>query len=108
MNVLSRERLSRIMSLMSHRFVSCSIFVVAMLSLLPDHAVTAGPKPPPVEKPGIARFDPPPLDEIDAKAGWIDMPVLDSLFLLREKQKGEASLATVAEALSLANDSDEA
>src|SRR6185369_11840866 len=67
--------------------------VVLLPALLagPTGAVAAE-KPPRVEKPGVEAFDPPALEEIDAKAGWIDMPVLDSLALLRDKQKGETPL----------------
>src|SRR5262249_834502 len=49
--------------------------------------------------------DAPPLAEIDAKADWVDQPVLDGLELLRERQAKETPLATVAEALQLKNDS---
>jgi peptide/nickel transport system substrate-binding protein len=55
----------------------------------------------------IEAFDPPSLEEIDAKAEWIDKPVLDSMELLRQKQAGETPLASVKEALSLRNEDDE-
>jgi peptide/nickel transport system substrate-binding protein len=56
----------------------------------------------------VADFSPPPLAELDAKAEWIDRPVLDGMALLREKQAGETPKATVEEALALKNDSSEA
>jgi peptide/nickel transport system substrate-binding protein len=55
----------------------------------------------------LKPFTPPPLAEIDAKAEWVDQPVLDSLVLLRERQKDETPLATVQEALKLRNTSPE-
>jgi peptide/nickel transport system substrate-binding protein len=48
-------------------------------------------------------FVPPPLAELDAKAGWIDQPVKDTLQMLREKQAGEKPTTTVAQALALKN-----
>ena len=57
-------------------------------------------------------FKPPTLEELDAEVekngGWLDGEVLNSIDLLRERQKGEEPLATVEEALKLRNDSDEA
>ena len=54
----------------------------------------------------LEPFDPPPLAELDAKAGWTDQPVLDSMELLREYQKTLGKpLVTVEEALKLKNDS---
>ena len=47
----------------------------------------------------IEPFDPPTLDELNAQVEWVDQPVLDSMVLLRERQKGEEVLATVAQAL---------
>jgi len=56
----------------------------------------------------LEPFAPPPLAELDAKAGWIDQPVLDSMELLREYQKKLGKpLVTVQEALKLKNDSPE-
>ena len=56
----------------------------------------------------LEPFDPPPLAELDAKAGWIEGPVLDSMELLREYQKTLGPpLVTVEEALKLKNDSPE-
>jgi len=51
----------------------------------------------------LEPFDPPTLEELDARAEWIDQPVLDSTELLRARQKGEKVLATVEQALSLRN-----
>src|SRR3990172_1563844 len=56
----------------------------------------------------VKPFDPPTLEELDARAEWIDQPVLDSLVLLGERQKDEPVLATVEEALALKNTSPEA
>lgn len=56
----------------------------------------------------LEPFDPPTLEELDAKAEWEDQPVLDGLELLRERQAGEPMLVTVQEALSMKNNSDEA
>ena len=56
----------------------------------------------------IEPFDPPTLDDLDAKADWQEMPVLDSMELMKERQAKEEQLATYEEALSLRNDSDEA
>jgi len=50
-------------------------------------------------------FTPPPLEALDRDAKWIDRPVRDGLALLREQQKGEPVLASVAEALALRNES---
>lgn len=61
-------------------------------------------KPAEPEKP----FTPPPLAELDARAEWIDMPVGDTLQMLRDKQADEKAQATAAEALRLRNASAEA
>ena len=53
----------------------------------------------------LEPFDAPKLVDIDAKAGWIDRPVLDSLELLRKQLETEPPLATVKEALDLKNES---
>ncbi len=64
----------------------------------------ADQKQPAANKPAEeGPFVPPPLADIDAKAGWIDQPVKDTLHLLREKQAAEKPLATVAQALALKN-----
>ncbi len=62
------------------------------------------PPPPPAAGP----FVPPPLDELERAATWIDRPVKDGLVMLREQQAQETQLCTVADALKLANDSDAA
>jgi peptide/nickel transport system substrate-binding protein len=56
----------------------------------------------------IKPFKAPTLEELDKQAQWIDQPVLDSLVLLRQRQKGEKPLVTTEEALRLKNDSKEA
>lgn len=56
----------------------------------------------------LEEFKAPPLAELDAKAEWIDNPVLDGLELLQAEQKKSTPPATVAEALALKNDSDAA
>src|SRR5262249_50400058 len=48
-------------------------------------------------------FVPPPLSELDAKAGWTDQPVKDTLQMLRDKQAAEKPLVSVAQALALKN-----
>jgi len=60
---------------------------------------TATP-PPAVEE----SFEPPALETIDRDARWIDRPVKDALTLLRAEQDAEPLKATVAEALTLRND----
>jgi peptide/nickel transport system substrate-binding protein len=54
----------------------------------------------------LEPFTPPPLADIEAKAGWTDLPVVDAMDRLRERQAGEKPEVTVAEALALKNDSD--
>ncbi|MCA9040520.1 MAG: peptide-binding protein [Planctomycetaceae bacterium] len=56
----------------------------------------------------IDQFDPPSLEELNASVTWKDMPVLDGMELMRERQAKEEVLATVEEAKKLKNDSDEA
>lgn len=56
----------------------------------------------------LQPFDPPSLEELEAKVEWEEQPVLDSLELMRERQAGEPLLATVEEALALRNTSPEA
>lgn len=51
----------------------------------------------------VEPFTAPELSELEKSVEWIDQPVLDSLELLRERQKGETPLATVDEALALRN-----
>ena len=60
------------------------------------------------DAPLLEPFDPPTLAELDAKAEWIDRPVVDPLQLLRDHQAKSPALATVAEALKLRHDSAEA
>ncbi|QDU81993.1 Oligopeptide-binding protein AppA precursor [Polystyrenella longa] len=55
----------------------------------------------------VEPFDPPTLEELDAKAEWEEMPVLDSMKLMQERQAKEEPLATYDEAISLKNNSDE-
>ena len=51
----------------------------------------------------IKAFDPPTLEELNAKVQWVDRPVIDAAPLLRERQAKEKQLATVEEALKLHN-----
>lgn len=55
----------------------------------------------------LEPFDPPSLEELEAKVEWEDRPVYDALKVMRELQAKEPQLATVDEALKLKNDSDE-
>jgi peptide/nickel transport system substrate-binding protein len=52
-------------------------------------------------------FVPPPLEEIDAKAHWVQMPVVNSLEKLTKHLETIKPLATPAEALALKNNSNE-
>jgi hypothetical protein len=91
--------------------------LIAGCSRPPDDPI-AGAKPEPIATatadvvPPAAReaeaFEPPPLEQLQANATWIDRPVRDGLALLRAAQEKEPALATVAEALDLENDSAEA
>lgn len=56
----------------------------------------------------LEPFDPPSLADLDAQVTWEPQPVLDAFEMLREEKAKETPLATVAEALSLRNDSPEA
>ena len=56
----------------------------------------------------VDDFTPPTLEELNAQVTWKDMPVLEGMELMREKQAGEKPLVTVEEALALKNDSPEA
>lgn len=51
-----------------------------------------------------APFVPPPLADLDAKAGWKPLPVLDARKLLRQQLATEKPLVSVEEALKLRND----
>jgi peptide/nickel transport system substrate-binding protein len=56
----------------------------------------------------LEPFTPPPLEEIDRKAEWIDRPVLDSIELMRQHQQAQgAPKLSVLQALALRNDSRE-
>ncbi|MFZ5829836.1 MAG: peptide-binding protein [Planctomycetota bacterium] len=55
----------------------------------------------------LEPFTPPTLAELDAKAEWVDMPVLDSMELLRQRQADEKQLVSVSEAIKLRNTSEE-
>jgi len=92
------------------RFVAAGIGAVALAALPASGSgeLRAADAPPAINTPGVEAFQPPPLAEIEAKAAWTDMPVVDAMKRLREKQGGETPPVAVAEALSLANDSDEA
>jgi peptide/nickel transport system substrate-binding protein len=56
----------------------------------------------------VEPFDPPGLEELDAKVEWIEQPVRDSMDLLRQRQAKEQMTITAGEALQLRNDSPEA
>jgi len=53
--------------------------------------------------PLLEPFDPPPLDEIEAKVKWVDQRVVDTMELRREDEKDIKPLVTVEEALELKN-----
>lgn len=55
---------------------------------------------------GLQPFDVPKLADLDAQNAWSDLPVLDALELLQADLAKTAPTATVAEVLSLKNDSD--
>ncbi|MGC3969357.1 MAG: peptide-binding protein [Pirellulales bacterium] len=64
----------------------------------------------PAEKPAepeLPPFEKPTLAEVEAKADWQPMPVVDALKALTEELKKEKPLVSVKEALALKNDSDE-
>ena len=56
----------------------------------------------------LEPFDPPTLEQLDAEAEWIDMPVIDSLTKRRALEADEKPLVSVDEALRLRNTSPEA
>jgi peptide/nickel transport system substrate-binding protein len=56
----------------------------------------------------VVPFDPPPLEQLDRDAKWIDRPVRDALADLAADLAKEPPAATPAEALALRNDSTEA
>ena len=101
---------------------SCSLRRLTMIAALLPLLLLGGCSRPPADIDGednpdfvlgnmLKEFEAPTLDELEAKVaetgGWVDSDVLDSLELLRERQKGEQPIATLEEALALANDSDE-
>ena len=53
----------------------------------------------------VEAFDPPPLDKLVADNQWRDMPVLDSVQLMRDRKAGEDPPPTVADVLGLRNTS---
>ncbi len=54
----------------------------------------------------LKPFDPPPLEELDKTAEWIDRPVLDGMKLMRQKQAADGSPElSVKEALAVRNNS---
>jgi peptide/nickel transport system substrate-binding protein len=53
------------------------------------------------------NFTPPPLSEIDAKAKWVEMPVVDALSKLTKHLETIPAKATAEEAVTLKNDSKE-
>jgi peptide/nickel transport system substrate-binding protein len=55
----------------------------------------------------LVPYDPPPLAELDAKAGWIDQTVGDSLAMWKAELAQTKPICTVEEALSLENNSTE-
>lgn len=86
---------------------SGSSSAVAPTATAASGASASVPAPVVPEEPELPPFVKPTLAEVDAKAKWQPMPVLDSLKLLEEQLKKEPQLATVKEALALKNDSDE-
>lgn len=55
----------------------------------------------------LKPFDAPTLEELNGKVKWKEMPVLSGIELLRERQKDEKQLVTVAEALQMRNNTAE-
>ena len=53
----------------------------------------------------IEPYDPPALDELEGRHEWVEMPVRDSLELLRERQADEQPELSVDEALAMKNNS---
>ncbi len=88
-----------------------SLFIVLGAALLAGCVVQEDPavslKEEPDKKAPQEKFVAPPLEELNAKANWIDMPVLDGIDLYREHLKDHKPLVTVAEALQLRNTSAE-
>lgn len=67
-----------------------------------------GEEPKEPEAAELQPFTPPSLAELDAKADWIDQPVVDFMARLRQELEKEQPLLSVPEALKLRNDSKEA
>lgn len=85
------------------------ILSVASVTLgLGSARLARGEKKSPPEHSLVKPFDVPTLEDIDAKAQWEDLPVLDGMKLLIEQLKQEEPKVSVSEALQMANDSDEA
>jgi len=59
----------------------------------------------PQELPALEPFDPPPLEELNAKAEWVDRPVRDAMKLRREYDAAHPAPISVKEALALKNTS---
>lgn len=57
---------------------------------------------------GLEPYDPPPLEEVDASAEWIDRPIASGLELLRKRLAENEPMVSTEEAMSLKNDSQEA
>lgn len=53
----------------------------------------------------LEPYDAPPLEELDAQVTWIDQPVVDSLQKLRDYYQDKPPLVSVAQALSMRNNS---
>jgi peptide/nickel transport system substrate-binding protein len=75
----------------------CLLACAANIEAFAANDITIGNMVPP--------FSPPPLADLEKQVKWIDKPVLDSLELLRERQKTEAVALTSAQALGLKNNS---
>jgi peptide/nickel transport system substrate-binding protein len=91
-------------------FVGCGGKTDELEGLRPEAALES----PPSEAVAVSAaerllepFDPPDLEELNARTTWLDRPTRDALAMLREAQAAEEPLASVAEALQLANDSPE-
>ena len=87
-------------------FVGCGGKTDELEGLRPEAALESPPSEA-VAVPAAERllepFDPPALEELNARTTWLDRPTRDALAMLREAQAAEEPLASVAEALQLAN-----
>ncbi len=72
----------------------------------PNGTGSSSTKEPPATR-TEAVFTPPPLEDLDRDAKWIDRPVRDALEYLAKELAAEPRLATPAEALALVNNSAE-